>query len=159
MEEGALKWERGGYTWRTVSRHKKKHLAAPFGAVFDTCAHRLPTKTGNEKISSQARAGCGGGQVEVVSKTRASAGVGDKKQLGQHFKGNILAALACSPSPLTFYVCAANRAKRLQIARLIGMQRSCRVHRAQPQYPGRPERGHFVLLSVPRFVGVGHGVL
>lgn len=84
---GALKGERerGGYTWRTVSRHKKKHLAAPFGAVFDTCAHRLPTKTGNEKISSQARAGCGGGQVEVVSKTGASGGVGDKKQLGQHF--------------------------------------------------------------------------
>lgn len=84
-EGGALKGERerGGYTWRTVSRHKKKHLAAPFGAVFDTCAHRLPTKTGNEKISSQARAG--GGQVEVVSKTGASGGVGDKKQLGQHF--------------------------------------------------------------------------
>lgn len=162
MGGGGTKGERGGYTWRTVSRHKKKHLAAPFGAVFDTCAHRLPTKTGNEKISSQARPGSGGGQVEVVRNRGGEAGeLAIKSNLASIFKGNSLAAFACSPSPspLTFYVCAANRAKRLQIARLIGMQRSCRVHQTLPQCPGRPERGHFVLLAMPRFVGVGHGLL
>lgn len=86
MGGGGTKGERGGYTWRTVSRHKKKHLALPFGAVFDTCAHRLPTKTGNEKISSQARPGRGGAsRGRQEQRGGGSGGVGDKKQLGQHF--------------------------------------------------------------------------